>query len=158
MELNWSVIRSVVPDSLWPNAPQPTRLLCPWDFPGNDTGMGCHSLLQGIFPTQGSNLGLLCPWGIPGKNTGVGSNSFSRGSSQPREWNQVSCTAGRFFTNSYKGSPVILIYNLMMWECQRQAKWNFNFVFNISSTKCNENFQEFTNRNKLFFFFNSGNY
>ena len=38
---------------------KPTRLLCPWDFPGKDTGVGCHFLLQGIFPTQGSNLGLL---------------------------------------------------------------------------------------------------
>ena len=36
-----------------------TRLLCPWDFPGKSTGVGCHSLLQGILPTQGSNLGLL---------------------------------------------------------------------------------------------------
>ena len=38
---------------------QPTRLLCPWDFPGNSTGVDCHFLLQGIFPTQGLNLGLL---------------------------------------------------------------------------------------------------
>ena len=30
-------------------------LLSPWDTPGKDTGVGCHSLLQGIFPTQGSN-------------------------------------------------------------------------------------------------------
>ena len=51
--------RSVVPDSLWPQGLQLTRLLCPWDFPGNDTGVGCHFLLQGIFPTQGSNPGLL---------------------------------------------------------------------------------------------------
>ena len=29
-----------------------------WDFPGESTGVGCHFLLQGIFPTQGSNLGL----------------------------------------------------------------------------------------------------
>ena len=28
--------------------------LCPWDSPGKNTGVGCHSLLQGIFPTQGS--------------------------------------------------------------------------------------------------------
>ena len=33
---------------------QPTRLLCPWDFPGKNTGAGCHFLLQGISPTQGS--------------------------------------------------------------------------------------------------------
>ena len=38
---------------------QPIRLLCPWDSPGKNTGVGCHSLLQEIFPTQGSNLGLL---------------------------------------------------------------------------------------------------
>ena len=37
---------------------QPARLLCPWDFPGKNAGVGCHSLLQGIFPTQGLILGL----------------------------------------------------------------------------------------------------
>ena len=42
-----SVSHSVVPDSLRPHGLQPTRLLCPWDFPGKDTGMGCHFLLQG---------------------------------------------------------------------------------------------------------------
>ena len=35
------------------------QLLCPWDFPRKNTGVGCHFLLQGIFPTQGWNLGLL---------------------------------------------------------------------------------------------------
>ena len=35
---------------------EPTRLLCPWDFPGKDNGVGCHFLLKGIFPTQGSNM------------------------------------------------------------------------------------------------------
>ena len=33
----------------------PARLLCPWDFPGWNTAVGCHFLLLGIFPTQGSN-------------------------------------------------------------------------------------------------------
>ena len=55
------------------------RLLCPWDFPGKNTGVGCHGLLQGIFLTQGSNLHLLLllycqvssfttsvPWEAPG--------------------------------------------------------------------------------------------
>ena len=36
----------------------PTTLLRPWDFPGKTTGVGCHFLLQWIFPTQGSNPGL----------------------------------------------------------------------------------------------------
>ena len=30
----------------------PTRVLCPWDVPGKNTGVGCHFLLQGISPTQ----------------------------------------------------------------------------------------------------------
>ena len=38
---------------------QPTRLLCPWYFPGQNTELGCHFLLQGIFLNQGSNLHLL---------------------------------------------------------------------------------------------------
>ena len=53
------VSRSVMPDSLRPHGLQPTRLLCSWDFPGKDTGVGRHFRLQGIFPTQGSNPGIL---------------------------------------------------------------------------------------------------
>ena len=34
---------------------QPARLLCPWDSPGKNIGVGCHALLRGIFLTQGSN-------------------------------------------------------------------------------------------------------
>ena len=41
---------------LWTVACQTSH---PWNFPGKNTGVGTHSLLQGIFPTQGSNLGLL---------------------------------------------------------------------------------------------------
>ena len=51
---------SVVSDSLQPHGLYPTRLLlCPWNFPGKDTEMGCCFLLQGIFLTQRWNLGLL---------------------------------------------------------------------------------------------------
>ena len=41
------------------NCSPPARLLCPWNFPGKNTGVGGHSLLQEIFLTQGLNLGLL---------------------------------------------------------------------------------------------------
>ena len=51
-----AVSHSVVSNSLRPPGLWPTRLLCPWDSPDKNTGMGCHALLQGIFPTQGSNL------------------------------------------------------------------------------------------------------
>ena len=42
-----------------PHGLQPTGLLCPWDSPGKNTGVGGHSLLHGIFLTQGSNSSLL---------------------------------------------------------------------------------------------------
>ena len=55
----WCMLsHSVLSDILWPHAPYPARLLCPWDFPSKNTGVGCHFLLQGIFLTQRSNLHL----------------------------------------------------------------------------------------------------
>ena len=72
-KLKWT--HSVVTNSLQPHGLQPTRLLRPWDSPGKSTGVGCHRLLQGIFPTQD----------LPG---------FSR----HRDRNWVSLTAGRLLT------------------------------------------------------------
>ena len=43
---NWEWSHSVVSDSLRPHGLQPTRLLHPWDFPGKNTGVGCHCLLH----------------------------------------------------------------------------------------------------------------
>ena len=89
--------------SLWPHG-----LHGPWNSPGQNTGVGSHSLLQGVFPTQGSNPGLPhCRWilyqlshkGNPRKLEWV-AYPFSRGSSQPRHQTRVSCIAGGFFTNS----------------------------------------------------------
>ena len=58
---HWSTSVSflVMSDSLWSHGRQPARPLCPLISPGKNTGEGCHPLLQGIFPIQGSNLGLL---------------------------------------------------------------------------------------------------
>ena len=44
--------------SLQPSGPKPARSLCPWNSPGQYIGVGSLSLLQGIFPTLGSNPGL----------------------------------------------------------------------------------------------------
>ena len=49
----------VVSDCLQPYGLWPARLLCPWNSPGKNTGVGCHDLLQKIFLTQGLNPGLL---------------------------------------------------------------------------------------------------
>ena len=58
-----NVSHSVVFNSWWPHGLYSARLLCPWNSPGKNIGVDYHSLLQGIFPIQGSNLGLLhCRW------------------------------------------------------------------------------------------------
>ena len=69
-------VRSVMSDSLLPYDLQPARLLCP----GKNTGVGCHFLLQGIFPIQGLNSHLL-----------------------------HSCIAGGFFTAEPPGKPVYCV-------------------------------------------------
>ena len=65
----WSHLAVVVVQSLshirllWPHGLELSKLLCPWDFPGKNTGVGCHFLLPGIFLTQGLNPCLLhCRW------------------------------------------------------------------------------------------------
>ena len=80
-------------------------LYSPWNSPGQNTGGGSHSLLQGIFPTQGSSPGLPhCRWllnqlshqGSP-RILEWAAYPFSRGSSWPRTRTGVSCMVGGFF-------------------------------------------------------------
>ena len=99
--------RSVVSNFLWPPKD------CPWgssvhgDTPGKNTGMGCHALLQGIFPTKGLNPGLLHCRQILYHLSHQGSPKilewvaypFSRGTSWPRKWTGVSSIAGGFFAS-----------------------------------------------------------
>ena len=88
-------------DSLQPSG------LSALNSPGQNTGVGSLSILQGIFPTWGLKPGLpLCGWilyqlshkGSP-RILGCLAYPFSRGSSQPRNQTGVSCMAGGFFTN-----------------------------------------------------------
>ena len=77
------------------------------DFPGKNTGVGCHALFQELFPTQGSNPGLSHCRRILYRLSHQGSSRilewvaypFSRGSSWPRDQTRVSCIAGGFFTS-----------------------------------------------------------
>ena len=74
----------------------------PWNSPGQNTEVGSLSLLQGIFPTPGSNPGLphcrLSHKGNPKQLEWVVYPFFS-GSSQSRNQTRAICIAGRFFTN-----------------------------------------------------------
>ena len=94
--------KSVLSDSLWPHG-----LYSPWNFPGQNTGVGSLCFLQEIFPTEGSNLGLphcrrilyqLSHKGSPRILDWV-AYPFSSGSSRPRNQTGVSCIAGGFFTS-----------------------------------------------------------
>ena len=97
-----SEICSVVSDSL-----QPPGLCSPWNSPGQNTGVGSHSFLQGIFPVQGLNPGLphwrwilyqLSHKGSPRILQWV-AYPFFRGTSWPKNQTGVSCIAGRFFAS-----------------------------------------------------------
>ena len=78
--LRYSVLCSVKSNSLPSCELQSTRLLCSWGFPGKNTGVGCHFLLQRIFQTQGLNPCLL-------------------------HCRAVSCNVGEFFTAEPPGKP-----------------------------------------------------
>ena len=61
VSIKWKKVKVKVKScpTLRPCELKPTRLLRPWDSSGKNTGVGCHLLLQGNFPTQGSNPGPL---------------------------------------------------------------------------------------------------
>ena len=94
---------------------RPHGLYSPWNSLGQNTGVGSLSLLQGIFPTQGSNPGLphcgkiLCQLSHKGSRRILEwvAYPFSSGSSQPRNRNRVSCIAGRLPTE-LSGKPLYI--------------------------------------------------
>ena len=109
--------RSVVSNSL-----QPHGLYSPWTSPGQNTGVGSLSLLQEIFPTQGSNPSLphckqilyqLSHKWSP-RITGVGSLAFLQGIflTQESNWGLLHCR-WILYQLSYQGSPLkVLSFSL----------------------------------------------
>ena len=61
VEKSESVSYSVMFDSLRPHVLYPVRLLCPWDYPGKNTGVGCHFLLQCMRVKSESEVAQSCP-------------------------------------------------------------------------------------------------
>ena len=93
---------------------EPTRLLCPWDSPGKNTGVGCHFLLQGIFPTQGLNSYLL-HWQVD-----------SLPLSHQRRLTGIIRTS---YTNFLKLSLIDITFNFLISSLVVVGKQNFFFFF-----------------------------
>ena len=117
------------------------------DSPDKKTEVSCHALLQGIFPTQGSNLGFphcrrivyhLSHQGSPWILEWV-AYPFFRGSSWPRNWTGVSCIASRFFTSWASRARVALVTTedvLKMGDCIHSC-WTFNLLKTLRLEKHN---------------------
>ena len=118
---------SVVSDSLRPHG-----LYSPWNSPGQNTGLGRLSLLQGIFPTEGLSPGLPHCRQIPYQLSHKGrprilewvAYPFSSGFSQPRNQTRVSCIAGRFFTNWEQ-----CYCNMHFWKGHRKYAYELDMIW-----------------------------
>ena len=142
--MTWSESCSVVSNSLWPQ-----EWYSPWISPGQNTGVGTLSLLQGIFSTQGLNPGLLpCRQFLyqlshkesPRKLECVTYRSSS-GSSCRRYWNQglLHCR-WILYQLCYQGSPTIsvlfikqsgwqfLLNSIKQWEIFPSQAWNLGLL------------------------------
>ena len=113
-----------------PPGKRPHGLYSPWNSPGQDTGVGSLSLLQGIFPTQESNWGLPhCRWILyqlshkgSGRILEWVAYPFSSRSAQPRNWIRVSHIAGGFFTSWEPWGKLISMYWLLSFrQCQHMV-------------------------------------
>ena len=119
---------SVVSDSLRLHG-----LYSPWNSPGQNTGVGSLSPLQGIFPTQGLNPGLPHCSQVLYQLSHKGSPRilewvvypFSSRSSQPSNWTGVSCISGRFFTNWAMREALLSILPMYLYI----QKWQPTPVF-----------------------------
>ena len=101
---------------------QPARLLCPWNSLGKNTGVGSRSLLQGIFPTKGSNPGLLHCRQILYCLSHQGSHSLITFDEKDSTVSTTShcCNAGSIFSPFYcrffiTSSPIIFFFALCLF-------------------------------------------
>ena len=140
-----------------------TRLLCPWDFLGKSSGVDCHFLLQGIFPTQGSNPGLPhCRQTLYQLNYQGSLNALQRKVLVAQSWptfsNPMDC--------SLPGSSVhrILEARILDWiaisfskESSQSRDWTWitciaSRLFTVWATREVLRYQHFTSRVKVIMF------
>ena len=118
---------TVMFNTLRPHGLSPPRFLCPWDFPGKNTGVGCHFLCQCMKMKSESEVAQSCPTLCDPMDCSPPGSSVhgilqartlewvaipsSRGSSRPRDQTKVCCFAGGFFTTEPPG-------NIILWFLQ----------------------------------------
>ena len=110
-------------NSLQPHGLYPTRLLSPWNFPSKNTEVGCHFLLQGIFPTQGSNPSLLhyrqMLYRLSHQRSPPGKLNKQGGNIQP--W----CTPFPIWNQSVVPCPVLTVASWPAYRfLKRQDRWS----------------------------------
>ena len=153
---------------MWPHRWQPTRLPCPWDSPGKNTGVGCHFLLQcmkvesekwkwsrlvvsdswrphGPQPTR-----LLRPWDFPGKSTGVGCRCLL-------------CFSTILFIKiriikQLLSKPWLVIRKYKIWRNKKPKRHHFFFFWFLSTTAnlCKANANSYPFLSKVHQDFHSG--
>ena len=92
---------SVVSDSLWPHG-----LYSPWNSPGQNTGVGSLSLLQGTFLTQGTNPG------FPPHYRWILYQLSHKGSQRKLEWVAYPFSSGSSWLRNWSWSPSLQVYSL----------------------------------------------
>ena len=97
----WKWSYSVVSDSVWPHRRQPTRLPCPWNSPGKNTGVGCHFLLQCVKVKRKSEVAQSCPTLRDPMDCSLpGSSAHEIFQARVLEW--VAIAFSEYYTNVWK--------------------------------------------------------
>ena len=114
--------------TLWPHRWQPTRLLCRWDSPGNNTGVGCHFFLQCMKVKSESEVAQLCltlsdpvDWSLPG--------SSIHGIFQARvlEWGAIAFSTPSRMANSKRQMITMLVLRCGKSEISSTAGGNIRW-------------------------------
>ena len=117
-------VASVVSNSVRPHRRQPTRLPCPWDSPGKNTGVGCHFLLPCIKVKSESEVAQSCPTlSNPMDCSPPGSSIHGIFQARVLEWDAIAFSAG---------NPTRQLIRLGSWDIEKThlGSWFLNELRN----------------------------
>ena len=119
----------------------PARLLCPWNFPGKNTGVGLHFLLQVIFPIHGSNchpcVSYIGGWILPLVSPGNPIKAWGRANKTKKlEWYEETGTAERYECIKFLtwNSDSSILATRQWWDVSVKAS-DSAFVYTVITNK-----------------------